>query len=684
MAYQVRFTDSVNKGSITVEDFTINTDTDLSFVGARSTGYGLSVAENFLHLLENFANTTPPDRPVEGQLWYDNSEGVNQLKIYDGTTWAPSGGLKKSTNQPAVSNSIAGDLWVNTDTQQLYLFTGSAWVLVGPDFSDGLLTGGQAEVLIGTDNANYPVFIIKIQDRPAIIISAEEFTPKTAITGFRTGIKPGINLSDTPLVPGNILKYYGTSQKAESLIVGNETISASNFLRGNAVSTTQFQIKVKSNEGIQYGEGGQLSIYIDNEAGVIQHNNSGSNIDIRMGNRSVIRVDGTRKVGINNTTPDEDLDVIGNIQISPNPADSTTGVLKVESTINSTDIDEGSIVTKGGVGIALNLSVGGNVVIDGTTTTTNIIPDSSGTRDIGTISNKYDTVYATNFIGNLQGNVTGTITGRAGSADRLTSATTFAISGDVDNNSFAFDGQTGGSTKTFDVRISNSFISSKDAVSDANNSDEILLNRVTGTTGVYRITKRNFLKTIPLVPAGVIVPYGGISPPTGWLICDGSEVLKSDYTELWLAIQHNFKPAEDVSDGGVNYFTLPDFRGRFPLGIDDMGFRGSAGVVNNINAQTIGQVEGSESKTIQLRNLPEHEHDLEDADGLQYYGIRLGSGAPSDPAAIPLTIEPGLGGTQGLASSGGVRLTGTTTSLGNAMDVMNPYLTVTYIIYTGQ
>ena len=46
------------------------------------------------------------------------------------------------------------------------------------------------------------------------------------------------------------------------------------------------------------------------------------------------------------------------------------------------------------------------------------------------------------------GNVSGTVSGRAG-ADKFTSPTTFRITGDVSAEDFVFDGQVGGSTKTF-------------------------------------------------------------------------------------------------------------------------------------------------------------------------------------------------------------------------------------------
>jgi len=149
---------------------------------------------------------------------------------------------------------------------------------------------------------------------------------------------------------------------------------------------------------------------------------------------------------------------------------------------------------------------------------------------------------------------------------------------------------------------------------------------------------------------------------------------------LWAAIGFNFRDASLISDGGVNYFALPDLRGRFALGADNMGGP-SANRVTSSAADAVGNSSGEESKVIGIENLPEHEHDLEGPSGTQYYGIRVGAGAPLDEAAITLPVEPGGGGTQGFASSGGVL---TTATLGTPIDVMNPYLVVNYIIYTGQ
>jgi len=103
MAYTVDYTNS-SKSAITVDDGTINTDTSLGLVGKNYYGYGEAIAENFLHLLENFAGTTAPSNGKEGQLWYDSS--TTQFKYHDGSGWAgiKAGGMQTITIQDNLGN----------------------------------------------------------------------------------------------------------------------------------------------------------------------------------------------------------------------------------------------------------------------------------------------------------------------------------------------------------------------------------------------------------------------------------------------------------------------------------------------------------------------------------------------------------------------------------------------------
>ena len=70
----------------TLDDASIDLTTSLTLVGRNYAGYGQAVNENFIKLLENFSNNTPPPRPLQGQLWFDN---VNkQLSVcYDGKSF---------------------------------------------------------------------------------------------------------------------------------------------------------------------------------------------------------------------------------------------------------------------------------------------------------------------------------------------------------------------------------------------------------------------------------------------------------------------------------------------------------------------------------------------------------------------------------------------------------------------
>ena len=77
---------------------------------------------------------------------------------------------------------------------------------------------------------------------------------------------------------------------------------------------------------------------------------------------------------------------------------------------------------------------------------------------------------------------------------------------------------------------------------------------------LYAKTAGN-LGSDPVMPAGVILLYGGTSAPTGWLLCDGSAVSRTSYAALFAVIGTSF----GIGDGSTT-FNLPNFTNRFPYG----------------------------------------------------------------------------------------------------------------------
>lgn len=710
MAYQVKFTETTNpaKPTITVQDQTLNTETSLTFVGKNYAGYAPVVAENFLHLLENFAKNTQPANPVEGQLWYDNSAGVNLLKVYDGAQWNPSGSIKKAATAPLVANSILGDLWVNTDKQQLYVFSGSSWLLVGPQFSSGLKTGPDIEVIVDTNNVDHSVVSMYSENFRIAIISKNTFTPKAVITGFTT-INQGVNLSSVDST--NTLsptRFHGTATSADALLIQNKIVSSGNFLRSDQPSTSNFSISVRSNGGISVGSDLSFNIGTDVNTTVLYSKTSGNSVDIKLNNAgeptTVVHVDASAKVGIgsNNTSPQEALDVLGSATISgrliiTGSSDPNPGVLGREASITTNgglNVDKTStfgadITAYGGIHLN-NLDINGDptegaVIVPGST-------EASGKYDIGTASRKFRNIYANSFIGNFDGAFTGSLTGSiSGSSARLASPTAFSLNGEIASNTISFDGQTEDGTAIFVTSVNQSIITNRTLVTDSLLTDQILVFR--NGAGLRRMSKQTLASNLATVPIGSLLPFAGLTPPPGYLFCDGSEVRISDYATLYSIIGYSYKtPALLI---GLSTFALPDLRGRFPLGRDNMdndltvpakdnptNFINAQPVASNrvtdVTADIVGSGSGAEQRSLGLINIPEHQHNLNS--GLaQYYAVGLPA-VGSDPNAVPnLGLDNANNSGSGLPNSGGVD----SARLGVPFNTMNPYQTINYIIYTG-
>jgi len=206
----------VNKFSgtqlIVLEDGTIDTSTSLGLVGRNYVGYGETQNENFVFLLENFANESPPSRPLQGQIWFNTT--TNLTYAYDGATWSPIGAALLSATAPADSN--AGALWLDTTANQLKIYTGSAWTLIGPEVVAGFgSTRARATSLDDSVGNPRPVVILETDGIAFAICTAQAFTinSSNSVVGFENNLISGINLSSTAKVKGDITGNAGSADR---------------------------------------------------------------------------------------------------------------------------------------------------------------------------------------------------------------------------------------------------------------------------------------------------------------------------------------------------------------------------------------------------------------------------------------------------------------------------------------
>jgi microcystin-dependent protein len=91
------------------------------------------------------------------------------------------------------------------------------------------------------------------------------------------------------------------------------------------------------------------------------------------------------------------------------------------------------------------------------------------------------------------------------------------------------------------------------------------------------------------LPAATVHAFAGTSAPEGWAMCDGSEVSRTDYAALFAAIGTTY----GVGDGSTT-FNLPDMRGEFLRGLDNMGTAaGARGKDVDGTARTVGQTQAN-------------------------------------------------------------------------------------------
>ncbi|MBA87669.1 MAG: hypothetical protein CMB16_00175 [Euryarchaeota archaeon] len=337
MSYKLNKTDGTILTDL-VDGTVDSTSSDLTLIGRNYSGFGEFLNENFIKLLENFSSADEPANPIRGQLWYDTSE--NKLKIYNGSQFTSSGGTTLSAQTP---NAVAGDLWIDTTRQQLYFFDGTGNpILAGPVYSkEQQKSGFECISVLDTQNQTRTVIMFYVQGQVAGAYSNVVFTPavsdKELLTAFVSTANPSATLQKGFNAVDDTFKYVGTATKAESLLINNQTVNASSFIRDDVDEIMQGSLTVQNNSGVTVGASGDGSFRVESGALTIRNNLTNGDIKFKTDRQGVIQtamhIDaGQSYVGLWKDNPTASLDVSGDVRISGN--------LTVEGSNTAIEVDE--------------------------------------------------------------------------------------------------------------------------------------------------------------------------------------------------------------------------------------------------------------------------------------------------------------------------------------------------------
>lgn len=336
MAYKLNKTD----GSLLVDliDGTLDTNsTSISLIGRNYSGFGEALNENFVKMLENFANTSAPSNSIEGQLWWDKSEG--RLKVYEGSVYKAVGGPFVQKDEPSM---VAGDLWIDNVKDQLYFYDGTDLTLAGPVYTkEQGVSGWKIETIRDTTDRSRTIASLYVgtgtggTNRVAVT-SNVEFEPAVgyAIDGITGNVKKGINIIDKD----NFI-YEGTADSAKNLLKSDGTkVTADSFLSTTGDQIVAGTITVQNSAGVTIGPNNNLTQSVIGTSFVFTNTQLDDDMIFRVtstdaGSQAVdaIFIDASaQRIGLFNNTPDYTLDLTGDLRV--------TGNLIVEGSSASVDV----------------------------------------------------------------------------------------------------------------------------------------------------------------------------------------------------------------------------------------------------------------------------------------------------------------------------------------------------------
>ena len=346
MAYIVNKTDGTAVTTIT--DGTIDNTTSLTLFGKSYSGFGELLNEDLVKLLENSASTSAPTAPLKGEVWFDTT--VNQLKVYDGTSFKPSGGAKSQASAP--TSPSAGDLWVDSTNKQLYFYTGSEFILAGPVYTSGqTLSGFKIETVTNDSAVSKVIASMYSANTRVAILSAETFTPSGAsnLTGFAT-VNAGITLRDGigavfsgTTTTAQFLNTTGTANSSGTVIAGG------NFMRKDAAQTTTGAITIAADTGLLVGAGSDLRLTVSGIDATIANVSEDGNLSVQINDGGVTKTPIAITGSTGNIAVTGDVTITGNLSVSGEYANTTSNINIIDDAFvklntGNAEVDAGIIV----------------------------------------------------------------------------------------------------------------------------------------------------------------------------------------------------------------------------------------------------------------------------------------------------------------------------------------------------
>jgi hypothetical protein len=355
MAYQINKTD----GTIvaTVADGQIDDrSTDITLIGKNYSGFGEIFNENLVKILENFAETTQPDHPLRGQIWFDSSQ--SKLKVYNGISFVPVSSATISSTQP--STLAIGDLWYDDVGKQIFFFDGTSAILLAPSYSSSQsISGLRVDTILDTLNQTRVITSLYNNGILLGIFAKDSFTPKIAITGYTGSVAPGFNVGTLAN-----FKIRATCTNSDSL----GGAPATTYVRTDTINAINGQLQITDDDGLLFGSATNGSLFVTTGDLTLANSSSNKNITLSVNRldtqeNAVVINAAARTIGLYPTITSSTVNLGGDLVVNGN--------LTVEGTTTTLNTSIFTVEDK-------------NIIVANATSPTNITADGAGITIKGT------------------------------------------------------------------------------------------------------------------------------------------------------------------------------------------------------------------------------------------------------------------------------------------------------------